>query len=279
LVCGYARAQRGFLRPPQNNRQKAPNIFQEPGTGRGKITRENCMTVEIVTHCYRYSTMLRFQLSSLVSFICSKVRIVATICFTESDNSTVAVLDEFKGLTIPNLEWNWVPLPILHLCRRSIGRNIVALSTNADWVWFCDADYWFGAQCWMTFAHFNELEHPLIYPRYVRMPPLRWGDRCIETAQGLKGPLILPETEFRPVRMNRAIGGIQIVKGRICRERGYLRADRRWQRRASAPIFQESFEDLAFRRDLGTSGKAVDIPEVYRIRHSRKGWKDGSVTL
>jgi len=94
------------------------------------------MKIEIVTHCYRYATLLRHQLSSLVLGPPPPgVQVTATVCHTPEDEETTRALAWFGRQESPGVTWNWLPLPTAELCRRSIGRNRAALATQADWVW------------------------------------------------------------------------------------------------------------------------------------------------
>ena len=236
--------------------------------------------MEIVTHCYHYPRLLRYQLSSLLLSPPAGVNVTMTVCFAEEDEPTWEVLEWFGAQAVSCVQWNWLALPALELCRRSIGRNRAALATEADWIWFSDADYLWGAGCWTALAMMPEPRKPLIYPRMVQMQ--RWrglGDASIAAVDVSAGLVQVNPGDFAPVRMRRAIGGIQIARGAVCRDRGYLRHWRKWQTPPQRAVFQKCREDLFFRRDLGTSGQAVELPEVYRLRHSRAGRDDPALRL
>lgn len=229
------------------------------------------LKIEVVTHCYRYATLLRHQLSSLVLRPPPPgVQVTATVCHTPEDEETTRAVAWFAQQSVAGVRWNGQPLPRAELCRRSIGRNRAALATLADWVWFCDADYWFTTECWEAFARLGSTDAKLIYPREVnghRSHDL--GDACIQRAREAEGLVSVDVSEFEPERMNRAIGGIQIVSGDYCREHGYLKNSRRAQQPRS--VWERTHEDVWFRRELGHSGVPVDLPGVYRIRHGQAG--------
>jgi hypothetical protein len=238
------------------------------------------MRVEIVTHCYHYPRLLRYQLSSLVLWPPVGVEVTMTVCFTPEDEATAAVLEEFTARKVARVRWNWRPMAARELCRRSIGRNRAALATEADWVWFADADYWFAAECWPAFGGIEGRREPLVFPREVwRHRSHALGDAYLERAAQATGLVWAEPGEFEPVRMRCAIGGIQIARGEVCRERGYLRESRRFQRPPRRAVFQQCREDVAFRRALGTRGVAVDLPGVFRIRHSTAGRHDPALRL
>jgi len=230
------------------------------------------MRVELVTHCYRYPTLLRFHLSSLLLQPPRQTQLMVTVFYADEDGETRSVLEWFGEQPVPNITWRWWRLPVLELCRRSIGRNRAALTTEADWVWFCDVDYWFDERCWETFARGFPAEAQLVYPDTVAMHRTReLGDACIEATRCSRLPVQAELSGFEPQRMPRAIGGVQIVRGDVCREHGYLRHSRRAQSPAPEPEFTQCREDVWFRRQLGTAGLRTAIPGIYRIRHSKAG--------
>jgi len=230
------------------------------------------MHIEIVTHCYQYPTLLRYQLSSLVLFPPAEIDITATVLYTLADSRTSSVLDWFQNQKMPRVRWNWQELPLQKVCKRSIGRNMAALASEADWVWFTDADHWFTTDCWATFGKVPEVNAPLLFPKVVHKHRTHLlGDRCIERAASSDGLVAADPAEFEPITMNRAIGGIQIVRGDICRSVGYLRDSEQAQQPVKDGIWLSTREDWVFRRRLGSRGKAIDLPGVYRIRHSRAG--------
>lgn len=236
--------------------------------------------MEIVSHCYHYARLLRYHLSSFALWPPESLEIQVTICFAREDVETVAVLDWFSQVKVPRVTWNWMELPVLELCRRSIGRNRAALASRAEWVWFCDVDHWFTGECWRALAAMPSPDKKLIFPSHVNFH--RWkglGDARIQAADAHEGLISAPVEEFEPVRMRRAIGGIQIVKGDVCREGGYLRTHSRWQQPSAVPEFQRCKEDTSFRRSLRAPGLGLEIPGVYRIRHSKAGRWEPSLRL
>jgi len=229
-------------------------------------------TLEIVTHCYRYTTLLRHQLSSLIIWPPLDLHIKATVFYTAEDERTKQALERFRGYQVPNITWNWQDQEPGLLCHRSIGRNQAALASEADWVWFTDADYWFTHECWSAFAQLGPVDGPLIYPRRVHVHRRHsFGDALIENSRKSPGLVFAEFRKFRAERLSRAIGGVQIVKGDVCRSRGYLKDNSRAQRRLETAKWARCREDVWFRRSLGTKGQGVDLPGVYRIRHSEVG--------
>lgn len=232
--------------------------------------------IEVVSHCYRYASLLRYQLSSLCYWPPPEgMEVTATVFFTPNDEATTRTLEWFGNQQVRGVRWNWQALPESRLCRRAIGRNLAALSSTADWVWFTDADYWFTSDCWksfMRFGHINVNIEPLVYPKKVHTQSEHGlGDNCIARARMASGFVFADPREFTPLRMSRAIGGIQIASGGICREKGYLNGWRRAQTPLVEPIWQRTMEDVWYRKYLQTEGVPVRLLGVYRIRHSQAG--------
>ena len=112
-----------------------------------KARRTGKLKLEIVSHCWRYGHYLVYQLSSLVHHRTDKLDVTMSVYYSSEDESVVRVLRFFEKIEVPGLTWNWVELPKEKLFRRSIGRNLAAKSTSADWVWFTDCDVMFHEGC------------------------------------------------------------------------------------------------------------------------------------
>jgi len=224
--------------------------------------------LEIATHCWNYSRLLTYHLSSLVLFPPKETQVKMTIVYAIDDDPTKEVIDYFKKWSVDNVEWATLPLAPKNVCRRTIGRNQVALDTQADWVWFCDADYWFGEGALDALGKV-EKKGPLVYPRLVWVSKNHGvGDKAINE---IEAPRIaqIDREDFVQTRYRRAIGGAQIARGDVLREKGYLNGNK-GQMRPSAG-WRRTSEDRLFRITLGTGGVPVEFPNVYRIRHSVRG--------
>lgn len=221
-------------------------------------------SVEIVTHCWKYSKALAWQIASIVTHYGQwedEVHITVLLNI-EGDKDTWRLVDPQSPA---NVRWHNLPLP--KLFNRAIGRNWCAKSTDADWVWFCDADYVFGPKCLRELAGLPPEEYTLVYPQTVHISKTHEiGDHYLK--EGPKHGLL--SSDFKPKRMGKAIGGCQIVPGSIAREHGYCR----WKR-AQQPVEGDSMADTksdrAFRVSLGTPGTPIELSDVYRIRHSTSG--------
>lgn len=224
--------------------------------------------LECVSHCWNYSRLLSYQLSSLVLTppVC---QVQMTVCFSLSDADTVSVIEFFEHKTSRNVKIVGLSMTPEQLCRRAIGRNLAAKATKAGLLWLCDGDQPFGKGCLDAVVEKYDRTKLLCYPRYVCKSTLEYGDSLIAAAER---PAVRPvdPTQFTPVKFGRAIGGIQITTGDCAREKGYLPNHRRYQRPAAHWV--RTHDDPVYRRYLGEgTGTPIDVPNVMRIRHSKYG--------
>lgn len=198
---------------------------------------------------------------------------------------TIEVLRWFgANTTHDQLLLDILPLAREDVTRRAIGRNKAALKSDGDLVWFCDVDYVFKDGCldrlWELWL---ESDKPvLLHPRKVFIQPTHAeGDVMIADALNRPGELLDCDTSgFKTKRYHAAIGGVQIVDGDVARKIGYLEGTK-WQRPTDRPFF--TAEDVAFRsqcqshaRKTGRRYKeAIDLPNLFRLRHTQRAYKDG----
>ncbi len=217
--------------------------------------------------------MLTYQLSSLILHPC-KAQVIPTVCYNGDDKPTKEVLDYFRTM-LPELRS--YPMNMPELLNRAIGRNIQALRTAADVVWFCDADYVFGDGCLDAAANMDFRGDKLVYPRLTMFSRRKWvGDKYADAVAD--GPQIvdIKKKDFKPHLPGVATGGIQIVSGDVARDFGYCNK-RDFRREPQDPNsgWLATKSDKTFRRSLGTeTGTAVDIPNLFRLRQSVSGSVD-----
>ena len=246
-----------------------------------RTKRTGGLSLEIVTHCWGYGHFLTYQLSSLVNHRTDKLDITMTVYHAPEDASVLRVLRFFEGIDVPGVSWCWRPLPEEQLFRRSIGRNLAARATRADWVWFTDADIVFYENCLSTLAEVLQgRDDALVHPRTILGTSLLPEDHEI-LRQGRIASAVrdIPIEEFRPYNgiHDKAKGPFQITHGDVARALGYCESIGLYQR--PAPRWRKTYEDRAFRWLLGTDGTALDIPGVCQIRHAVKGrYRKGSAT-
>ncbi len=247
-----------------------------------KAGRTGRLRLEIVSHCYRYGHFLTYQLSSLVNHRTDKFDITMTVFHAADDEAVIPVLDYFGRMEIPGVHWNWQALPRERLFRRSIGRNLAAKATSADWVWFTDADIIFHEGCLDTLADLLQgRDDSLVHPRIGLGTELLPDDHEI-LEKGRSGPNVLeiPLDMFKPYGgpRKKAKGPHQITHGDIARACGYCDSIAYYQKPAAR--WMKTYEDRAFRWLIGTHGTPLDIPNVCQIRHIVKGryQKDSPLT-
>lgn len=228
-------------------------------------------SVELVSHCWNYAPHLTYQLSSLVRHPPRRMRLCVTVCYCPEDQATAELLHFFEQITVPNVTWNWRPLPRELVLRRSIGRNQAARATTADWIWFTDCDLLFEAGCLDDLADLlPERTEPLLHPREEATTALLPEDHSVfEVARGQPAVRGVDGLAFEPHEVKCATGPLQIVRGDVARAGGYCGGIRLYQRPASR--WRKTYEDRALRWLLGTPGTPIDLPGVRRLRHVSKG--------
>ncbi len=244
-----------------------------------RARRTGRLSLEIVTHCWRYGHFLTYQLSSLVNHRTDKLDVTMTVYHAPDDASVLPVLRFFEGMDVPGVSWCWRSLTPERLFRRSIGRNLAARATKADWIWFTDADIVFHQDCLATLADVLQgRDDALVHPGTIRATSLLPEHHEILT-HGRTAPAVreIPIREFRPYNgiHHKAKGPFQITHGDMARALGYCGSIGLYQR--PAPRWRKTYEDRAFRWLLGTDGTPLNIPGVCQIRHAVKGrYREGS---
>lgn len=244
--------------------------------------RSGRLHIEIVSHCWQYSRLLAYQLSSLVLNPVTEARITMTVFHAREDVDTCRLLDFIGGHAPANIDWRFRCLPTGQLFRRAIGRNLAALETQADWIWFTDCDLTFQAGC---LDHLNQAlqgrRDALVYPA-VEAKTEVYADSDAVPGQSLEALslaepalLELPASVWQQWPVTRATGPLQITHGDVARRVGYCNAVSYYQQ--PCDHWQKATEDRVFRWLLGTQGTAIDLPGVCRVQHEQKGrYQQGS---
>lgn len=256
-------AASGMLPPPRG-------LPQRPGPDRLAVSNHG-LTLEIVTHCWQYAPLLAYQLSSFVLYPPKNLSVQVTVFHSLEDDATCELLARFSGYEVPGIRWNWAVLDTPHLMRRAIGRNLAALATTANWVWFTDCDVIFHEGCLDGLAdQLRGCRSILVYPREERCTSmLPESDPMLTLPRHHIGLLEIAPSRFAVHQRDRATGPLQIVHGDVARSHGYCGCLVYYQR--PQPNWCKCYEDRAYRWLLGTEGDGLAIPGVYRIRHARKG--------
>lgn len=230
-----------------------------------------------------YADALRILLLSFVN--CPpKTPTRIWVCHTHDDARTAGVLwqlaDAGRFVDLRGLRVHVVSLAPAEMFRRAIGRNMIAhqIAHNSLGVWFADADY-FVAQGWEEsfLALFCATDGPMAaYPRsYPICRDHATGDLLL-AEWALHGPPAVPDPSlFVPLKPPRAIGGHMFVRGDALHH-GYC-YDRQRHPLIGATRFKSFTDDIAYRRflaDKGINFVKHDIKGIYRLRHTRAGYKD-----
>ena len=230
------------------------------------------MTLELATECWNYSRLLTYQLSSLVLYPPSDVDVTATVFYNDADARTCRILDFFSQHQVSSVRWNWRMIEKRRLFRRAIWRNIVALETAADWVFYTDCDQVFRTGCLDALTQLEAREEIILaFPRYVNCSTHLKPDDPIFQRVETDTPAIvdIDPTRFKPVLHTVACGGMQIVRADTLRSIGYCKDIPRFMKPAKR--IGRTREDVAFRKTIGTDGTAIDLPHIYRIAHHQRG--------
>lgn len=194
-----------------------------------------------------------------------------TVFLTRGDRLTEDVVRFFArhcgGTSIAVRRWR---LHKYELMCREIGRNQAALATSADWIWFTDCDYCFGPAALDTAAELlSAFSGPLAYPRETLISATAAkGDETIQRLTSIPCLIQFDSADFVRSANDCAIGGIQIVRGDVAREIGYLNGSKHLRRSRS---WRRTFGDVRFRQTIGTAGTPLEIPNLYRILHTKAG--------
>ncbi len=238
------------------------------------------LELEIVSHCWQYSHLLIYQLSSLVLHPPEETSVTMTVFFSDEDPATVALLDFFGRRDVPRVRWNWQALEKTRLFRRALGRNLAARRTAADWVWFADCDLVFHAGAIDSAGRvLAPRRERLVFPRRHHITEILDPEDPV-LVRGRAAPRLLAIDTgrgFTPDVREKAVGALQIVRGDVARAGGYCGTIGFYQR--PLPRWRRTHEDRVFRWLLGTHGTPVDVEGIYRIRHrtkGRKGWHPAS---
>lgn len=237
--------------------------------------------VEIVSHCYamelpHYADALCYQLSSFIMHPPQKCDVVASICYCCEDEKTGAVVKWFYDNS--ELTINPCITTPEKLGRRAISRNFVASLSSADFVWFADVDQVYRDG---ILDRLVEMPWPddvvMVFPQDIMIHrDWKTGDRATQALNGKPRLVNISVAEFVPKHYNRAIGGVQIVRGDFARRYGYLNGHPKWQQpRTDGKMFGDFVDDRQYRGFCGRHGKivGVDLPGLYRIRHSTTSYQ------
>ncbi|MBU2870991.1 glycosyltransferase family 2 protein [Colwellia sp. E2M01] len=235
--------------------------------------KEGHLSLELVSHCWQYSNMLVYQLSSFVNHPPKELTLTVTVFYSKEDEATQKTLDLFSNIEVPNVIWNWQATDKEKLFRRGIGRNAAALSTKADWVWFTDCDIIFHENCLDSLAkQLQGKTDTLYFPKEIQVTDMLEEDDPLLQAEAQPQVVDINTDSFKSHARSKAIGPYQIVHGDVARAIGYCDNIRIFQ--TESDRWRKTYEDTAFRWLVGTDGTPISIDGVFQIRHIKKGRYD-----
>jgi hypothetical protein len=235
--------------------------------------------LEVVSHCWGYSNMLTYQLSSFVNYPPTKCAVTVTVFYAKEDTKSQAVIDFFNQKAVDNVTWNFQALSKGKLFRRGIGRNMAARTTNADWLWFTDCDIIFHENCLDSLAEqLQGKQEALYYPKQERTTEMLAQDDPM-LRQDSEPQLVDIDSEgFSLHSRDKAKGAFQIVHGDVARSIGYCEKLKMFQ--TEDDRWRKTYEDTAFKWLISSEGIPLEIDGVFQIRHVQKGRyaKDSNVS-
>jgi len=235
------------------------------------------MNIEIVSHCYavehpHFAAALNYQLASLLLYPPTDCEVSATVCYNPDDPHTSAVLNYFHANGLDD-SIKLIALSVEQFHYRCIGRNMAALHSTADVVWFTDCDYVFRGECFDTLARFAEQwpdEVAMVFPADIQIHCSHdQGDHDLALASE-PGIHDIDTRQFIDKHYARAIGGVQVVSGEAARQYGYLDQDEKWQATGEG-VLRTFRDDIAYRSQCFKRGSVdpIAVPGIYRLRHGR----------
>lgn len=234
--------------------------------------------VEIISHCFQFSRVLSYQISSLFLHPPKNVEVDLYVFFSRDDKPTQDVIFDAYNRTFPdNVHVFGWPIDTRCLMNRSIGRNMATQDHTSNVFWFCDCDYFFGEGCLDALADIPldpaDPEYSKLYfPKTTLYNKTHANGDEYALRATKPGLYDIDPADFIEHRPGRAIGGIQIVPGDVAREFGYCPDSKKWQEPCDE--WKQTGADRLYRKILGTNGKAIALPNCYRIRQVTEGAVD-----
>lgn len=235
------------------------------------------LQLQIVSHCWNYSHLSLFQLSSLVNYPPQQCELTYTLFYAEEDQGMLKLIEHFSQMQVPNITWDWQVLPKAELFRRAIGRHRASLATTADWIWFTDCDLIFHKGCLDSLVtSVADKQTRMVFPAYEGITDLLPPEHPMLNQNITdSGTIDIDPDLFQRNTISKAKGAFQIVHGDVARAAGYCGTIPLYQKPSEQ--WRKTYEDTVFRRLIQSEGEPVEIKNLYRIRHAEKGrYAEGS---
>jgi len=239
------------------------------------------MQIEIISHCLanerpHYAGALCYQLSSLLLDTPKMCTVKATIITTWDDELTQNTFTWFIKHT--PIRARLIVLHKTQCTRRSIGRNNAALSSTGDIVWFADVDQVYRDRILDRLADTPwPPDSVMLFPKQIMIhKDHTTGQAATDKVNHQPAVVDIDPGDFKPKIYHRAIGGVQIVQGDFTRRYGYLNNHSVWQKpHESGKQLKNFHDDRQYRGFCEKHGmiKGIDLPGMYRIRHTSSSYK------
>lgn len=241
-------------------------------------------SIRLVTHCYaatlpQYARFLAYQIASIHVYR-PQCQVVLDVCYDPTDTATVSVLNYYLGLQCDSF-LRLRPMELARLGKRCIGRNESCLESQEDVVFLTDVDHLFYETALDDVVEAMDQapeNAAMIYPTTIEIMRTHFSGDSYASQDYHTRPFLLPGASlFEAKHYNRAIGGVQIVRGSVARNFGYLQGTS-WLNplESKQKPFGTFRDDLAFRRQCEQVGAIVPLssmPNIKRMRHSSTSYK------
>jgi hypothetical protein len=237
--------------------------------------------VQLVTHCYaaklsQYAEHLRLQMGMLEAWPGPPVSVALTVYYTPDDANTAEVISLARRAEPKQFTLDARPRNRTQLFRRAILRNEAASNPLGRIVWYTDVDYAISRDACEAASQGDSYGCYTAAGYWISTTHAE-GDLMTEAIANSDTAWPLPDTSLYAWRRNKiAIGGLQIIGCDRLREIGYLRGQRRWMRPANPRKgFLRCKCDKAWRHENQLTFERLELPHIYRTRHSLDGRNAG----
>lgn len=234
-------------------------------------------SIELVVHLWNppgtrfYTELARWQWESIRKHH-GGTRINYVLFFSAKDATAWSHTCEIAGQSFPiNVTVQLIEQSREKLFRRAIGRHNRTQQTRQDVLFFTDCDYVFGEGCLPFISQNVHRDSSLCMPaNYWFANDHATGDYMLARNCDIESP-VPDQKDFHWKRQSIAIGGMQIIGADTAKRIGYL-GDTKWCKPVDPEKGFVCFrDDCNWRRVNRLKAKRLEIPNLYRIRHSLSG--------
>lgn len=245
--------------------------------------------LQIVAHvwakdCPQYADFAKYQVHALRAKP-PKCDVLLTYFYSPEDWHTCIALERQLAIGLPpTVTLRGRPMGRDRLFRRAIGRNEVCRNPEGLVLWLTDCDYVISGEACDSVCYQVKPHSQLCYPRTIMQHKTHEiGDRY---AAGHSDTPAIDVADFETASVRKAIGGVQIIGADLARQVGYLpemtseydpqrdgfgyfKDDANWRRYTALP---DGMINARGGKNIG-EGTPIDVPGVFRLRHSINGYR------